>query len=238
MLKVVASVRRRPGMTYAEFIDYIVNVHGEMAVAKPLGLFRYTQNHVVDSAFSTGASGSYADVANRDSVTELLFQSPDDMKRTFSDEYTITVIAPDGPKFSELSTTDTAFTIETILQEPVKEGTTKILHFLYPKAGDTAENAQHSWSDAHARALERVPAFAAALQGLVRSDSKPFPDPRLSEHFGAAGRRPFAVMLSFFIPADKLSDFRAYEAQILASGQFDLEHSHFLQCREHQIYPQ
>ncbi|WP_030541071.1 EthD domain-containing protein [Sphingobium sp. DC-2] len=238
MLKVVAAVRRRPGMTYREFIDYIVNVHGGLTLANPLGLARYVQNHVVDGAYSTGAYASYGGATHRDSVTELYFRSPDDLKRTFTDPYTITVIAPDGEKFSETATTQMAFTRETCLSEPYGTGdAVKIIHFLFPEHGSTAQDVQARWDDIHAAALAAAPALEAALRGLTRSDALPLPDPQMARHFGGADGPAIALMISLWVAPDALEHFRAYEKSVLASGLLQADRCYFLICKEHQIYP-
>jgi ABC-type microcin C transport system permease subunit YejB len=48
MIKMLAAVRRKPGMTHAEFLEYIEHQHGNIARAKPLSVKRYVQNHVID----------------------------------------------------------------------------------------------------------------------------------------------------------------------------------------------
>jgi hypothetical protein len=59
MLKVLATVRRRPGMTEAEYRSYLQDVHGGLVKANPLGVARYVQNHVFDSAFGSADATEY-----------------------------------------------------------------------------------------------------------------------------------------------------------------------------------
>src|SRR5690349_17952832 len=118
-------------MTHAEFSDYVVQVHGKLSRANRLGLHRYVQNHVYDSAFGSRRSQDYVGHFHRDSVTELYFASPQDMAETFSAEYNRDVIAPDGANFAELSTNQAALTRETVLAAPADSTSgTKIMQFL------------------------------------------------------------------------------------------------------------
>lgn len=101
MIKMVAAVRRKPGMTHAECLNYVEHVHGEISKVKPLGLKKYTQNHVFDSAFGAESDVAYTQVFHRDSVTELYFESFHDLIRTFTDPYTQEKVGPDSLNFAD-----------------------------------------------------------------------------------------------------------------------------------------
>jgi hypothetical protein len=45
MIKLMAAIRRRPGMTQQEYFPYIREVHGGLSKAHPLTVRRYVQNH-------------------------------------------------------------------------------------------------------------------------------------------------------------------------------------------------
>ena len=79
MIKMMAAVCRRPGMTHAEFLAYVQHVHGAISNENPLSLRRYVQNHVFDAAFGSAAEAAHAMPVARDSVTELWWDSPQDM---------------------------------------------------------------------------------------------------------------------------------------------------------------
>jgi hypothetical protein len=237
VLKIVAAIRRRPGMTHGEFTDYIVRVHGQLARDNPLRLRRYVQSHVYDGAFGSGRASVHAGVFHRDSVTELYFASPQDMADTFSAEYNRTVIAPDGARFAELATNQTALTRETVLVAPVSHGSgTKVMQFLVAAPGSSIEAVQGGWQAAHEKALAAAPDFAAAVEGLVRSDVVPDePGKAVDAHFGGGTPPPLALLISFWIPDDKVSDFRAYEDAVMNSGLYDADVSYFLFAREIEI---
>lgn len=237
MLKIVAAVRRRPGMTHAEFADYIINVHGKLARDNPLRLQRYVQNHVYDGAFGSHTHETYAGLFHRDSVTELHFASPEDMAATFADEYNRTVIAPDGANFAELATNEAVLTRETVLIAPISETpVTKIMHFLVAAVPSGIDAAQAGWQAAHTTALAAAPDFARALQGLARSDVLPAsPGSAMDDHFGGSDRPPLALVASLWVPDNGVGAFRTYEAAISASGLYDRELSYFLFTRDIEI---
>lgn len=239
MLKIVAAVRRKPGMTHAEYLDYIVQVHGKLATDNPLQLHRYVQNHAFDGAYGSGDRQDHVGVFHRDSVTELYFISPQAMAETFAAEYNQTVIAPDGAHFAELPTNQALLTAETVLAPPktgAVPGAVKVMMFLACADGIDAATAQAGWQAAHEDGLAAVPAFAAALCGLSRSDPQTSgPGAAMAAHFGGGDQPPVALIASLWIPEDHLADFRAYERKVLASGLFHRDFSYFLFTREVEI---
>ena len=103
MIKMIATICRRPGMTHAEYVAYVQHVHGTIAAEQPAGLQRYVQNHVFDAAFGATGDRTHALVPARDSVTELYWDNPKDMADTFAHEHVRTKVGPDGANFSDLS---------------------------------------------------------------------------------------------------------------------------------------
>ena len=104
MIKTLAAIRRKPGMTQQEYFSYIRDVHGALARAKPLAIRRYVQNHVGDSAYGAEGDPAYQGLFHRDSVTELYFDDVEGMLRSFTDAYVRDVVGPDGANFSDMST--------------------------------------------------------------------------------------------------------------------------------------
>lgn len=234
MLKIMAVARRRPGMTHAEYVDYVINVHGAIARKNPVGLMIYRQSHVYDSAFGSSASNDHVGVFHRDSVTELHFASPADMARTFADEYTQTVVAPDGLNFAEIATNASLLAQESVLVEPIgRSGLTKIMHFLVSVDGNDSA-AQAVWADAHETALAAAPSFAAALSGVIRSDVRPSGS-ESDRHFGGVVAPIAALVATLWLPDDAVPTFRQYETALMASGHFDHQHSFFLLTHEHCV---
>ncbi|WP_181807933.1 EthD domain-containing protein [Streptomyces shenzhenensis] len=96
MIKLVAAVRRRPGMTHAEYAEYIEKVHGGIAVANKLTVRKYVQNHVLDGACGALGDVGYQVTLPRDSMTELYFDDLESMVQTFADPYAREVVGPDA----------------------------------------------------------------------------------------------------------------------------------------------
>lgn len=237
MLKIIAAIRRRPGMTHAEFVDYVVRVHGQLARDNPLKLQRYVQSHVYDGAFGSYPAQEHSAVFHRDSVTELYFASPKDMAETFADEYNRTVIAPDGAKFAELSTNQTALTRETALvQPPVGGAGTKIMQFLVASPASGIDGAQSGWQAAHESALAAAPLLADVLAGATRSDVVvDAGEKAMDAHFGGGTRPPLALVASLWAPDSAVEAFRDYEQALFQSELYDRDHSYFLFTREIEI---
>ncbi|MFF3373941.1 EthD domain-containing protein [Streptomyces sp. NPDC002680] len=101
MIKLVAAVRRRPGMTRTEYAEYVEKVHGGIALANKLTVRKYVQNHVLDGAYGAIGDVGYQLTLPRDSVTELYFDDLASMGRTFTDPYAREVVGPDAVNFSD-----------------------------------------------------------------------------------------------------------------------------------------
>jgi hypothetical protein len=93
MIKMMAAICRKPGMTHAEYVAYVQHEHGAISNENPVTLRRYVQNHVFDAAFGSGAEAVHVQTVARDSVTELFWDSPQDMAATFGHEHVRTVAA-------------------------------------------------------------------------------------------------------------------------------------------------
>ena len=81
-IKLMAASRRRPGLTRAEYFRYIEHYHGTIARQERLKIRSYVQNHVIDGAFGTLDDATHEQVADRDAVVELLFDTFPDMLAT------------------------------------------------------------------------------------------------------------------------------------------------------------
>ena len=92
MIKMMAAICRKPGMTHAEYLAYGQHVHGAISNENPVTLRRYVQNHVFDAAFGSSAEPVHAQTVARDSVTELWWDSPQDMAANFAHEHVRTKV--------------------------------------------------------------------------------------------------------------------------------------------------
>lgn len=236
MIKIIAAVRRRPGMTHAEYLRYIEEIHGGIARANVLGLSRYVQNHVFDGAFGRAA---YEHWFHRDSVTELYFATPEKLVETFTHPYTRDVVGPDAVNFADL-TTNLALppAAEQILQAPPPAGSAiKVLHFV--KATGDSATAGTRWQQAHEQARQSVPDIEGVARGHVRSlvlPDKGAPKPGGSDYFGRGGMPAFDGVASIWFSDEAgLEVFRRYEAALRATGFVDPDPSFFVYAREVEI---
>ncbi|WP_210640513.1 MULTISPECIES: EthD domain-containing protein [unclassified Pseudomonas] len=184
MIKMLAAVRRKPGMTHAEFLDYIEHQHGKIARAKPLGVKRYVQNHVIDSAFGVDADMTYATGFHRDSITELFFDDMSGLIQTFSDPYTQQTVGPDAKNFADLANQAAQLMDEV---ETSSTGTTplqwKAMIFLKKNPAVNLDSFFTAWDVAHDAIANQYPNFQNVLRRHVRSRYLPEGD-RVTSYFG------------------------------------------------------
>jgi uncharacterized protein (TIGR02118 family) len=91
MIKAMWRLRRKPGLTVADFKDYWLKVHAPIALKLP-GLRRYVQCHAVAGAYSYGAP-------RWDGVAQTWFDDAASLKRMLdSDEFKLRD-GPDGRNF-------------------------------------------------------------------------------------------------------------------------------------------
>lgn len=239
MIKMVAAVRRKPGMTHGEYCDYIRDVHGALTKANPLGVKRYVQNHVFDCAFGAETDSNYDLVFHRDSVTELWFENFATLGQTFADKYVREVIAPDGAKFADMEVAINLLACEVQFDVPHPgEGDVKVLHFI--KRSDSVDPSEFSekWTSAHATALADQPSFAAVLRKYVQNRPIEAPGGRQTRHFGGEGMPTYdGIGCMWFDDQQGLQEFRSYQRKLEAisdaNGRFiDSSRSFSLYARE------
>ena len=123
MIKLMAAIHRRPGLTHAEFCSYAVDVHAPKILAGPELPKRYVQNHVCD--------GSYGTVRKRDSVIELWFDDIEAFHRATGSNYYREVIEPDEHNLGDHSDAVLMLAREEIIEAPQpRHGGRKVLCFL------------------------------------------------------------------------------------------------------------
>ncbi|MCU6499005.1 EthD domain-containing protein [Rugamonas sp. A1-17] len=218
MIKMLAAICRRPGMTHAEYLAYVQHVHGAIACENPVAMKRYVQNHVFDSAFGSAAEPAHAMVAARDSVTELYWDSAADMSATFGHEHVRTRVGPDGANFSDISValSMVAVEVEQPVARPGSFGGAKVLHYLRAADGLPLPEFFQRWSRAHACALEAAPAAAAALRRCVHNRQLPEFNAMLA-YFGGKDVPIYEGVASlYFDDVHAIGAFRAYESALLA----------------------
>lgn len=240
MIKTIAAIRRKPGMTQQEYFRYIRDVHGALAQTNPLTIRRYVQSHVFDSAYGAAADRAYQAFFHRDSVTELYFDGFEAMMRTFTDPYVRDVVGPDGAHFNDLSTSLAilARDIEIGVSQP-GSAPVKVMHFLRKPAALAPEKFADQLRLAVEAALSGAPEVAAAVRRAVLTLSIP-DETGLMAYFGAKEMPSYeAVVNLWFDEAVALPAFRAWQRAFEAGlGQapfHEPSHAFFLLTREVDI---
>lgn len=242
MIKIVAAVRRKPGMTHSEFLNYIEHKHGQLARGNPLGLSRYVQNHVFDSAFGADTDPTYTQAFHRDSVTELFFADVSQMIRTMSDPHTQQKTGPDALNFADMSNQIAQLMDESEI--PVQHpgtGALKIMIFLKKLPDVPLERFFLSWNQAHDAIAAEQPIFGRAVRRQIHSRYLPEGD-KITSYFGPDIQVSQGVSsLWFEHEADSLT-FRAYQRSLFQrltqEGVLDTSGSFFVYAKEVVILDQ
>ncbi|AOJ94819.1 hypothetical protein WK22_17660 [Burkholderia multivorans] len=218
MIKMMAAVCRRPGMTHAEYVAYIQHVHGAISKENPVGLRRYIQNHVFDAAFGSYAEPAHSMPVARDSVTELYWDNADDMTATFAHEHVRTKVGPDAANFADASVSLSlvAVEVEQAVAHPGRATGAKVLHYLRAMEGLALREFFERWACAHERVLAAEPVAAAALRRCVHNRQVPEFNSMLA-YFSAKDVPVYEGVASlWFDDVASINVFRAYERGLLA----------------------
>lgn len=244
MIKMMAAICRRPGMTHAEYLAYVQHVHGAISNENPVALRRYVQNHVFDAAFGSRAETTHAMAVARDSVTELWWDSPRDMQATFGHEHVRTKVGPDGANFGDVSRTLSVVAVEA--EQPVPHPGpavgAKVLHYLRMAQGLALPEFFERWARAHERALVAAPVAASALRRCVHNRQLSEFNPMLA-YFGAKDVPVYEGVASlWFDDIASVGAFRAYERALMDvnakadAAFYDPAQSFFVYATEVPIY--
>lgn len=171
MIKMIAAVCRRPGMTHAEYLAYVHHTHGAISRENPVTLRRYVQNHTFDAAFGSAAEAEHGMPVSRDSVTELYWDSLESMGQTFAHEHVRSKVGPDARNFADQSVSLSLLATE--MEQPVRSpragAGAKVMHFLRAAHGLSLDEFFARWAQAHALVLQAEPGVAATLRRCVHS---------------------------------------------------------------------
>ena len=120
MFKVIVSIKRRPGLSMEEFIDYYETKHAPLGVSKVPNLKRYVRHFVRPFGNDTYAAGGESPC---DVLTELWFDDEADFLQGMaylSDPETAAIIQADEEKLFDRSSI--RFMVmedhETVLKQP------------------------------------------------------------------------------------------------------------------------
>ena len=239
-VKMVAAARRKPGMTHAEFIEYIEHAHGKIARDKPLTVKKYNQNHIFDSAFGPDTDITYSQDFHRDSITELYFDDFAAVIKTFSDPYTQQVIGPDGRNFADLAHQLAQLMTETEIAVPTPGAANfKVMHLIKKAVDIKLEDFFQAWSLAHDAAQESCADFRKAIRKHARAQYIPEGD-RVTAYFGPGVKVCEGMSSMWFETEADLPAFREYQRLITRNlaeaGVINPAESFFVYCKEVSIF--
>jgi uncharacterized protein (TIGR02118 family) len=122
MIKVITLLKRKPGLSRAEFSRYWRESHAKVALAfsGSRRIRKYVQNHMLDPA----SLGNWPGALNSewDGVAEVWFDSLDDLLEAMNDPDYMKVVRPDEEKFSDLASAQTFIVEENTVIDPMSIG--------------------------------------------------------------------------------------------------------------------
>jgi uncharacterized protein (TIGR02118 family) len=206
MIVRMGLLTRRPEVSQAEFRRHWLEVHGPLAARLP-GLRRYHQNHVVDSRqFAIDhARGSWA----VDGISELWFDSEEDMNRAVSSEE-YQEVARDHHLFVGQTALITAVQNVVVPVDRSAGSLVKRMSILTRKPGLTPEQFKEEWWGFHAEAVSKFPNLMGYTQNLVTWRSAGLGEPASYEALPIDGM----VELWFRTVADVETAFRSPAANV------------------------
>lgn len=231
-IKLMAASRKRPGLTRAEYQRYLEFYHGTIARDQRFNIKSYIQNHVIDGAFGTLADATHQQVADRDAVVELEFETFPEMMATlepavpsaasqdgkfFADECTnIIVMAEEEeiPVFNPVPAFNPGLGIVSGV------GALKVLQFIMRDDDVFREDYYQYWREAHEEALEKAPYAREQLRRCVANKRC-----RINDNDGAA-RKHFKmvdppvydlVVSHWFDSMEQVGAFRQYNDALQSS---------------------
>ncbi len=160
MVKVVTSLKRRPGMPVDEFQEYWRTRHPEVVTRLP-GLRRYVQSH-------TRPSGYRAAEPAYDGIAEVWADSTDALRAmTRSPAYTL--VQEDEARFLDRSAMGTVVTEEhVIVDRPAPADGVKNVEFVRRRPGMSVEEFQRYWREVHGPLAARIPVIRRYVQSHTR----------------------------------------------------------------------
>ncbi|ALU91540.1 hypothetical protein Hrubri_4395 [Herbaspirillum rubrisubalbicans M1] len=240
MIKAMAAIRRKPGMTQQEYFRYIFDVHGALAKAKPLTIRRYVQSHVFDGAYGAAADPAYQIAFHRDSVTELYFDSVASMMQTFGDPYVGEVVGPDAVHFNDFPTALAMLAEDSEIKVAQPgNGPVRVMYFLKKQVGVTAQQFLDALRLAMESGLDEAQAGACSVRRAVLSHAIP-DETGLMAYFGSKDMPAYdAVLNLWFEENEALSGWRAWQTAFEHRMEKPLTHdpsyAFFLMSRDHVI---
>lgn len=231
MIKQMAIVKKKPGMTDSEYYTYIEHVHGSMSRKyNPGTLIKYTQNHVFDSIYGRKTDKTFVIPTGYTSVTELYFDDLAGMGACFSDPNIVKYIAQDGQYFADESMTITSVVEEKEVAVPnPRANGIKVIYSFKKAAGISDEEFLKKLDEYNEAIIPTIPGICRYVQNV------PLGIAGNTSHFKNANDFVFEGSVAIWV--EFLDDFRKYQEALeaRADGFFDPSASFCLCVNEKYI---
>jgi uncharacterized protein (TIGR02118 family) len=159
MVKLVACLKRKPGVSVEQFQRHWRTQHAEI-VARQAGLRRYVQNHVLPASYASGEPAF-------DGVAEAWFDDVDAMRKLApTPEYR--AVRGDEPLFLDVPAMKVVLTDELVAQGAPESDSLKLIAFLTRKPDLTPAAFQRHWREVHAPLVARSPGVRRYVQSHTR----------------------------------------------------------------------
>lgn len=209
MVKLVACLKRKPGLSIDDFQRHWRTRHAEIVV-RQAGLRRYVQNHVTLDGYGAGDPPF-------DGVAEAWFDDVDAMRR-LAGAAEHRAVRADEPLFLDVPAMRVVLTDEILLADrPTAPDAWVEIAFLTRRSGMSPETFQRHWREAVGPRAARLPSLRRYVQSHARLGGY------------AAGRAPAfdgiafasfddAAALAAARDSDLARELRAEEASFLAAS--------------------
>ena len=160
MLKLIACLKRKPGVGVEQFQRHWRTQHAEIVVRQK-GLRRYVQNHVLLDAYATGEPPF-------DGVAEAWFDDLDTMRRLApTPEYR--AVRDDEPHFLDVPAMRVVLADEVVVVDGTEApGALKLIALLTRKPGLAPGEFQRHWREVHGPLVARSPGVRRYVQSHAR----------------------------------------------------------------------
>jgi uncharacterized protein (TIGR02118 family) len=155
MVKVITSIRRKPGMAVDEFQRYWREQHPAVVTALP-GLRRYVQSHVLPTGYRKGDPPW-------DGIAEVWADDTDALRAMTRSAANLAVQA-DEARFIDRASMGLIVTEEhTVLDGPAGPEAVKGIEFLSRRPDLSVEAFQEHWRTRHASILAKIPGLTRCV---------------------------------------------------------------------------
>ncbi len=159
-MKIVAIVKRKPGMAVDAFQEYWRTQHGEVVRTLP-GVRRYVQSHTLPAGYRKGEPAW-------DGIAELWFESTEAL-RALRGTPEQAAVAADEARFLDRSAMKILATDEhVIIDGPVPANGVKSIEFVTHRPDLAIDAFQRYWRETHGPIAARIPQIRRYVQSHVR----------------------------------------------------------------------